>query len=63
MIEDLVPVCVSETQKVDVEGSPDEARDICSQVMEEVLEGLPTVTVTVNTSVQLILRALDNLYH
>ena len=64
MIGDLVPVCsVSNTQKEDGEDSPDEAHVICSELMEDVIGGLPTFTVTANTSVQLILRALDNLYH
>ena len=66
IIEELVPgdLSDSETHKDDTEDSPDEVRDTCSQLMEEVLEEIPTATVsTRNKSVQLILRALDNLYN
>ena len=67
IIEDLVSVpddsSVGEPHKADVEeGSPEEVREISSQLMEEVIEELPTVNVTTRNSVQLILRALDNLY-
>ena len=67
IIENLVSVpddsSVGELHKADVvEGSPEEVREISSQLMEEVIEELPTVNVTTRNSVQLILRALDNLY-
>ena len=63
IIEELVPApddrSVREPHKADV----DEVREISSQLVEEVIGELPTVNVATSNSVQLILRALDNLYH
>ena len=66
IIEELVPgdFSVSETQKADTEDTPDEVHATTAQSREEVKEEIPTATViTRNSNVQLILRALDNLYH